>query len=233
MNLRVKRAAFSRLVWEEILEFAEQKANRREQLARVNEELENLRGQADYNTGTLSMSASWCTFAIGEYFRPQTVIEVGTFIGRSTVAMAWGMKPHHHDGVIHTCDGSNDIEIPTLLPPIWRGNTDIKQYPKTMARDMFTRLRDEGVRADLAYLDGRLAPDEVALLKQVTTPGAVIVLDDFEGVEKGVANAMQLVRSDSVLVYPPERELLRSYGLRDACSTGLIIPASRLQFVNQ
>ena len=89
MNLRVKRAAFSRLVWEEILEFAEQRANCREQLARINEELENLRERADYNTGTLSMSASWCTFAIGEYFRPQTVLEVGTFIGRSTVAMAW------------------------------------------------------------------------------------------------------------------------------------------------
>ena len=233
MNLRVKRAAFSRLVWEEILEFAEQRANCREQLARINEELENLRERADYNTGTLSMSASWCTFAIGEYFRPQTVVEVGTFIGRSTVAMAWAITPHHPAATIHTCDGSNDIEIPAIAHVRSLRAEGIKQYPKTMAREMFTRLRDEGVRADLAYLDGRLAPDEVALLKQVTTPGAVIVLDDFEGVEKGVANAMQLVRSDSALVYPPERELLRSYGLRDACSTGLIIPASRLQFVNQ
>jgi predicted O-methyltransferase YrrM len=233
MNLRVKRAAFSRLVWEEILEFAEQKANRREQLARINEELEELREQADYNTGTLTMSASWCTFAIGEYFKPQMVVEVGTFIGRSTVAMAWGVTSHHPDAMIYTCDGSNDIQIPAIAHVRSNGGSCIKQYPKTMARDMFADLRASGVRADLAYLDGRLAPDEVDLLRQVTAPGAVIVLDDFEGVEKGVANATQLVRPDSVLVYPPERELLRSYGLRDACSTGLIIPASRLQFVNQ
>lgn len=224
MNLRIRRAAFSRLIWEEILEFAEQKSNRREQLARINEELETLREHADYNTGSISMSATWCTFAIAEYFRPQTVVEVGTFIGRSTTAMAWGITPHHPAAMIHTCDGSNDIEIPGKC---------IKQYPKTMARDMFADLRASGVRADLAYLDGRLAPDEVDLLRQVTTPGAVIVLDDFEGVEKGVANAMQLVRQDTILVYPPERELLRSYGLRDACSTALIVPGSRLQFVAQ
>ena len=233
MNLRIKRAAFSRLIWEEILEFAEQKANRREQLARINEELENLREQADYNTGTLSMSASWCTFAIGEYFKPQTVVEVGTFIGRSTVAMAWAITPHHPAATIHTCDGSNDIEIPAIAHVRSLRADGIKQYPKTMARDMFVHLREAGVKADLAYLDGRLAPDEADLLRQVTAPGAVIVLDDFEGCEKGVANAMQLVRQDSLLVYPPERELLRSYGLRDACSTALIVPGSRLRFVAQ
>lgn len=233
MNLRIRRAAFSRLVWEEILEFAEQKANCREQLARINEELDELRCHADYNTGTLSMSASWCTFAIGEYFRPQTVVEVGTFIGRSTVAMAWAIQPHHPGAMIYTCDGSNDIQIPAIAHVRSIGTNRIKQYPRTMARDMFLKLRESAVLGDLAYLDGRLATDEVELLRQIIKPDAVIVLDDFEGCEKGVINAMQLVRPNSILVYPPERELLRSYGLRDACSTALIVPGSRLQFVNQ
>lgn len=229
--LRVKRAAFSRFVWEEILEFAEQKAWRREQLARANETLDELREHADYNTGTLSLSASWCTFAIAEYFRPKTVVEVGTFIGRSTTAMAWGMQPHHADAIIYTCDGSNDITLPVFSR--YTNSGRIKQYPKTMAREMFEELLKSKVKADLAYLDGRLSPAEIRLLEEITAPGAVIVLDDFEGCEKGVANAMQLVKPDSILVYPPERELLRSYGLRDACSTGLIVPGSRLQFVAQ
>lgn len=231
--LRIKRAAFSRLIWEEMLEFAEQKSNCRQTLERINEDLDELREQADYNTGSLSMSATWCTFAIGEYFRPKRVVEVGTFIGRSTVAMAWAIQPHHPDAIIHTCDGSNDIQIPAIAHVNSYRANGIKQYPKTMARDMFIQLREQGFKAELAYIDGRLSPEEVALLREIIMPWTVIVVDDFEGVEKGVANAMQLVQPDSVLVYPPERELLRSYGLRDACSTALIVPSTRLLFVNQ
>lgn len=232
-TLKIRRAAFSRLVWEEILEFAEQKANRREQLARISEELEELREGADYNTGSLSMSATWCTFAIGEYFRPKTVVEVGTFIGRSTTAMAWAITPHHPDAVIHTCDGSNDIVLPAIAHVSSNRADGIKQYPKTMAREMFEALHKQGIKGDLAYLDGRLSPHEARFLQEILVPNAVIALDDFEGCEKGVANAMQLLRGDSVLVYPPERELLRSYGLRDVCSTALIIPGALVQFVAQ
>ena len=39
-------------------------------------------------------------------------------------------------------------------------------------------------------------------MEKLSHPKTVIVLDDFEGVEKGVANAMLLGTSDHILIYP-------------------------------
>lgn len=172
--------------------------------------------QADYKTGTLSPVDAGELRAIVEAFEPKVVAEVGTYIGRSTRAMAAGMPG---DGnFIYTCDGSNDIELPRMY------GATVEQFPKTTSTDMFRELVEREIKVDMFYIDGRLNKEDGALMAQLN-PQALIVLDDFEGVEKGVHNAMSLLLSafpGHVLVYP-----------REHCKTALLIPPAALQFVSQ
>ena len=89
---------------------------------------------------------------------------------------------------------------------------------------MFTKL---DAPIDLLHLDGRLHPDDKTHLARLCTPNTIITLDDFEGVEKGVWNAMQFDLSKRILVYPPERQLTERYALGDA-TTAIILPTLRL-----
>jgi len=55
-------------------------------------ELESLRVQAEYNTGSISAFSAWSLFLLCRYFKVGRAIEVGTFIGRSTLAMTKAMN---------------------------------------------------------------------------------------------------------------------------------------------
>jgi len=75
------------------------------------------------------------------------------------------------------------------------------------------------------------------LLRRHVNDDAVIALDDFEGVEKGVANLMNMRAAefirDPVVVYPCSNELLAAHGLRDGSSTALLIPRSLIRLTAQ
>ena len=55
---------------------------------------------------------------------------------------------------------------------------------------------------DFVFLDGRIAAGDATYLLEIMSPKAVIVLDDYEGVEKGVANAMLFANSKRIFVAP-------------------------------
>jgi hypothetical protein len=78
--------------------------------------LENLRNQAEYNTGSISAFSAWGLFMLRNYFKVRRTLEVGTFIGRSTMSMAKAMNLNG-GGEIHTCDNSNDINLAQHPPP--------------------------------------------------------------------------------------------------------------------
>ena len=44
--------------------------------------------KADYNTGSISFAGSWSLYSWSKYFEPCKIVEVGTFIGKSTWSMA-------------------------------------------------------------------------------------------------------------------------------------------------
>ena len=170
--------------------------------------------QADYKTGTLTEAEQAELRAITEYFKPSVIAEVGTYIGRSTRALAKGMKK----GQVYTCDASNDIKIGDTYG-VW-----IEQYPKKTSTQMFQDLLQREIKPDLFYIDGRLSEEDCTLMAQLN-PDAVVVLDDFEGVEKGAFNAMILLATaynQSLLVYP-----------RQNGKTALIVPYKMLQLVAQ
>jgi hypothetical protein len=170
--------------------------------------------QADYQTGTLNEADAAELRTIADYFRPVIIAEVGTYIGRSTRALAKGMRK----GEIYTCDVSNDINIGDTY------GVRIEQYPRKTSTQMFQDLLKREIKPDLFYIDGRLGDDDPGLMAQLN-PDAVIVLDDFEGVEKGTFNAAVLLATEftqSLLVYP-----------RAGGKTALLVPYKMLQFVPQ
>lgn len=172
---------------------------------------QHLRAEADYNTGSLSESDAADLYTIISFFKPDVVAEVGTFIGVST-NIIYSARKGEVD--IHTCDGSNDIDL--KLP------FHIVQYPKTMSHDMFKAMAEKDIKADLIYLDGRLGQEDIEPLNKVLAPHTVFVLDDFEGIEKGVVNALMLESPGRVLIYP-----------REGKKTAMSIPMTLLQIVPQ
>ena len=206
----------------------------RENFYKQLDELETLRVNADYNTGSISASTAWLLFSVSYYLKTKKIIEIGTFIGKSTIAMAMGMKKDYAQCEIHTCDASNTIILPNV------NNVKITQYPKTGSTEMLLSLASVKTNSglfDLIHIDGRLMPNDYKPLKSLLSGNAIIVIDDFEGVEKGVINAINLKKNgfeeDYFLVYPPVEELLKKYGLVSNSTTGLLIPKKIIALSSQ
>lgn len=231
-NLAINRMEFSELFWMiifsggiSILREAE------DAITKKNSYFESLRNQATYNTGSITISTSVTLALLTSYFQPRSVAEVGTFIGRSTFSLALGAqlsgKPLES---LHSCDLSNDIELDL------QDLTTVVQYPRQGSNQMFSKLVDANIIPDLYFVDGRLASDDVALMAALGAEKAIILLDDFEGTEKGVANAHLLLESykdNYLLAYPPHLSFLKIYGLLERTSVAALVPKNRIAFVNQ
>jgi len=179
-------------------------------IEKIVEEQQSLRFKAEYNTGSLPYDDAIELYKVVNFFKPAVVAEVGTFIGVSTRVMnlaSNGMV------VIYTCDISNDINLDT---------PNIHQYPKTASPDMFKALTEKDWKVDLVYLDGRLGQDDIEPLNKIVHDKTVFVLDDFEGTEKGVVNALMLESPNRVLIYP-----------REGRKTAISLPFTMLQVVPQ
>lgn len=230
--LRFNRDKVSQLTWESIYDHATLCAyTEMAGLMHNSHALEKLRDQASYDTGSISAAAIWTIFSTCLYFEPKIAVEVGTFIGKSTLAMAHAMDQSRHEAPkIFTCDFSNNIELNL------KTRTHITQFPNQSSTEMFRSLAQRGVRCDVLMLDGRLQKDDSLHLSPLLHEKTVIMLDDFEGIEKGCVNAMGLMQSLStthLLVYPPTKEARERRGLHDSCTLGLIVPKSLAEFTNQ
>lgn len=161
------------------------------------DQFDRLRKYADYNTGSLNEWDMVDLIAICHYFKPRVIAEVGTFIGRSTYALAVGAGEM---AMIYTCDASNDIPLPDMPPH----SPAIICHPRESSVEMFNKMlsAEFGGRVDMFFIDGRISEADRILMEKLSHPKTVIVLDDFEGVEKGVANALLLGTSDHILIYP-------------------------------
>lgn len=137
-------------------------------------------------TGSISRRSAELLWLLGRYFGPKTIAEVGTFIGRSTLSLYNGAKPSLD--LLATCDFTYD----TWRAPSGEAASKIRYYGKTSSTQMFQKLVAEGRKIDLFLIDGRLAQEDLPLLDALINPNTIFILDDFEGVEKGVANALML-----------------------------------------
>lgn len=138
-------------------------------------ECEARRHLAKYDTGTISEAACIYLRMLTERLQPTVAIEVGTFIGSSTMAI--------HAGRIYTCDKDNDC-----VPRSKR----IRPFPYTRSTEMLKRLVADGVRADFFFFDGRIKDADERLILALSTPQTVYAFDDYEGREKGVLNVERM-----------------------------------------
>lgn len=214
--------------WDVMLRADDERGAERERFLARFPELEALRTKADYNTGSISAGAAWSLYSLVRHFGLTRAIEVGTFIGRSTLAMASAMDDGGRPGEIFTCDLSNALDLP------WAGQTRITQFKAATSTVMLGQL--DGA-FDLAFLDGRLQGDDVERLEQLLSPDALIALDDFEGMEKGVANLSLLRRTarfrSHALIYPCPRSQLQARGFSSPSLFAVLLPPSRIAIAAQ
>jgi hypothetical protein len=217
-TLRINRRHLSRLFWATVLEHTADSPYRPRLLAEL-DDLDTHRDQAAYNTGSVSLATGWALYSLARYFQPALIAEVGTFIGRSTLALHRGAP----DALIHTCDISNDIDL-NLGPRV-------VQYRRQSSVEMFSALKADEKTVDLLHVDGRLNEQDMGVFPRTR----LIALDDFEGNEKGVINLINLhgIEPGYQVIYPPERELLREHGLTGYCNTAVALPNDMIRLVRQ
>lgn len=195
--------------------------------------LDVLREKAQYQTGSISTASQWALYSLAYYWRPAVVAEVGTFIGKSTIAMALGADAGRMGCEVHTCDMSNNIDLPVSA------QARVVQYPGSGSTQMFGEMVEDGYagRVQLMHIDGRLTREDIVLMAQLAAPDALIALDDFEGTEKGVANLFNIRAAKALgthmLFYPPGEALLQRLGLHDRSTTAVLVPRDSVQFTAQ
>jgi hypothetical protein len=208
-RVQIGRQRFSNIFWGIVDEKVDEYPY--EVIEKIVEEQQKLRSDADYNTGSLPYDDAVELYKLVKFFQPKVIAEVGTFIGISTRSMRLGKS----SADIYTCDVSNQIQIS-------HNDTKLHQYPKTSSTDMFKDLAAKGVGVDLMYLDGRVQEEDFQYFPKIIHDQTVFVFDDFEGIEKGVINAMKLNGANRLLVYP-----------REGKKTAVSLPFTMLQFVPQ
>lgn len=143
---------------------------------RIAADAEPRRKRAGYDTGSILEYEAYLLRALAEHLQTTVVIEVGTFIGTSTHALAAASTVE----AVYTCDVSNDC---------LKGTDVIRTFPKTRSTDMLRTLVAKGVRADLCFFDGVLSAEDVDLLTEATSPEPVFVVHDYNyGPKKRVRN---------------------------------------------
>ena len=231
VHLRINRSHLTTAFWSAVLEgsaFTLQTII--SELQDQHRLLEAGRLRADVNTGSVSFASSVCIAAAAAYFRPKVVAEVGTFVGRSAFSMLTGAGSAGAAlPSIHSCDFSNDI--PLNFPNQER----VVRYPRQSSTQMFASLLDKSIHPDFYFFDGRLNKEDVELLQELRADKALILLDDFVGVEKGVSNAMILQQAfpeSFLLAYPCAEGSLAPWGVSDLPVVAAMIPTQNAVFVN-
>ena len=227
-KVKLSSRILSDVFWRLVLIQDEESGPQRDALLARTLTLEPLRQQAEYKTGSMNFAQSWLLYATVRYFGFKRIMEVGTFIGRSASAMGSGMDDAGVEGEIFTCDFSNSMALP------WSGVSTLRQFPKTSSTDMLKQLDGE---FDFVFLDGRLTAEDLPLLDALISPDTIFGLDDFEGMEKGVANLFALSRLAKLkrhfLLHPPSQALLAERGFTSYSLMALLVPVSVFEFARQ
>ncbi len=228
-TFKISTKLLSKIFWETMLRNTDELRREKDDLNNSLKKLEELRKNAEYNTGSISFSSAWCLYNLVRYFKPKRIIEVGTFIGKSTISMCQAQDDEDiTEAEIYTCDLSNQISLP------WNRKTKIHQFQKQSSTEMLKKLT--GV-FDFLFFDGRLSEDDLVLLSKLISNKTIIALDDFEGMEKGVINLINLRRipqlANYILIYPPTEDALKQYQFTAHALTAVMIPIEMISFVNQ
>lgn len=181
----------------------------------------------EMRTGSMSRRSALILWLLSKYFQPKVIVEVGTHIGRSTMALAGGS-----DCLVRlfTCDAG----VPAF-DPSWSDHELQKKlsFYNCGSTKLFSSMVKENIKADLFFFDGEIMPDDREFIKQLAHEKSVLIFDDCEGVTKGIEN---LIVSKSIF---PDRIVLQDFqGLHslqfDQSSTlAVSIPKTMIRLTEQ
>lgn len=202
-------------VWTSILPLASDEGLQRV-VAEIAHEAQARRVRASYDTGSILDEEACLLRALVVEFGVRVVIEVGTFIGTSTLALA-GPEVK----AVYTCDVSNDC---------LESGGAVKTFPKQSSTDMLRVLCRLGVRADLCFFDGVLSDTDAVLLREVTHAGTVYAFHDYNYGPKIRKHGLETVPRKGIgnvrLLQPllPHHQLIEP---RPDTTLALLVPESR------
>jgi hypothetical protein len=127
---------------------------------------------AQQPTGSITPEAAIALHALCRRYTPKVVVEVGTYIGTSTLSL-------QASDMLYTCDSRNDC---------FPAGPRITTHPFQSGTTMLAKLVKQGVKVDLFFFDGRLLPTDVPLILRLANEQVILVFDDVVGDEKGVQN---------------------------------------------
>lgn len=222
--IRINRTSLSQMIWQRIFEHSAALAGHHETLLEFTQECDTLPTRV--STGSINAESVWALYSIAAYFKPQVIAEVGTYVGRSTVALAEGQRDSNvKSPIIYTCDAQNNCDL-SQLTAFATSDTQLEQFKTLTSTHMFRSLIDRKVKLDLLHLDGRLVESDFPLVKGLVTDDTLITLDDFEFDQKGQDNACSLLvalgKVNYQVVYPAP-----------GTTTAMLLPRKLLHFTEQ
>jgi predicted O-methyltransferase YrrM len=222
--IRINRTCLSQMIWQRIFEHSAALAGHRATLLEFTQECETLTPRVQ--TGSINAESVWTLYSIAAYFKPQVIAEVGTYVGRSTVALAEGQRDGNvSNGIIYTCDAQNSCDL-SQLAAFATSDTELEQFKTLTSTHMFRTLIERKMKLDLLHLDGRLVEPDFPLVKGLVTDDTIITLDDFEFDQKGHDNARSLLialgKVNYQVVYPAP-----------GTTTAMLLPRKLLHFTEQ
>lgn len=232
--IRISRRHLSDAVWSRLFESSSFRLLEKKQaFFALMSSLDALRPAAGPSTGSITAASAWVLYSLALTLAPRCLLEVGTYIGKSAFALLEGAGDAGGPAELHTCDQTHALVLPA--PRSGR----LVQYPLKSSAEMFRELarREPAPRFELIHLDGYLPTEDFPLLAPLCDARTVVVLDDFEGLEKGVANAHRLRENgpwrNHLVVYPPSESSLRRFGFSDHSTMALLVPRELLQLTPQ
>ncbi len=186
-------------------------------------------------SGSISLGSAITLFLLAAKVAPQSIAEIGTYIGCSTAALAFGASKSQQSVRITTCDTHPCIEAPLAGLGLEGGASC--EVVSGRSTTMFERLSARGEKIDLLHIDGRLQREDSQYLAQAIENKAIIALDDCEGDEKGHAN-LSLLRNAGMLkeyffIQPFAPELFGLWHYSARSLTGILLPISHIFLARQ
>jgi len=174
-------------------------------------------GQKHPNFKKVNKAASWASledclmvYAMVRYYKPLSLLEIGTYIG--TVTRVMERAGIDSDGIhptIWTCDKNKVYEAEK------KSHFMRIRYMNGLSSKVIRSMNKRQVSIDFCFIDGGLKPGDAKLLKKLYRDKIVFATHDYKPDQKGIRNikAMKKVTKNPTIYKPTKQGIGYDVGL--------------------